>query len=118
MVGEVFVEAEKAGFPGFGFSGRATTAPCRGEEGSRKKKCNSPDHKDSSWYYTQLEWGSKMEIPVKVERGKPLSVSVNLIVHEKSGRLAQRFFTWMPTLGQERAIRYGRPEPRLKPRLT
>jgi hypothetical protein len=28
-VGEVFVGcAEKAGFPGFGFSGRATTAPC------------------------------------------------------------------------------------------
>ena len=43
-VGAVFVEcAEKTGFPVLDFSGRATTAPCWGEEGSHKKKYNSPD---------------------------------------------------------------------------
>ncbi len=58
MVGEVFVEcAERQDFPVLDFSGRATTAPCRGEEGCRKKKRNSPDHKDGGWYYTQLDWG-------------------------------------------------------------
>jgi len=38
-VGGVSVEcAEKTGFPGLHFSGRATTAPCGGEDGSRREK--------------------------------------------------------------------------------
>ena len=38
-VGEVFVEyAEKASLPDLGFFGRATTALCGGENGSRRKE--------------------------------------------------------------------------------
>ena len=63
-VAEVFVEcAEKIGFPGFGFSGRATTTPCGGEDGSRRKKCNSRDQRMAAGS-TDSAGESKMEISV------------------------------------------------------
>jgi hypothetical protein len=48
-VGEVFVEcAGKTGFPGFGFSGKATTTPCGAEDGSRRKNCNLQNQRMAS----------------------------------------------------------------------
>jgi hypothetical protein len=67
--GEVFVEsAEKTGFPGFGVSARATTVPCWGEEGCRKKKkCNLPDQKLTAGCILNKTRKFKMEIPDKVK---------------------------------------------------
>jgi hypothetical protein len=43
-VGEVFVEcAEKTGFPG-----TVPTAPCGGEDGSLRKRCNSADQRKAA----------------------------------------------------------------------
>ena len=64
-VGEVFVEcAEKAGFPGFGFSGRATTAPCGGENGAGRKERKLQDHRMAGGCILNTTRDSKMEIPV------------------------------------------------------
>src|ERR1035438_7101502 len=63
-VGEMFVEcAEKTGFPGFGFSGRTPTAPCGGEGGSRRKRCNSADQRKAAGRILAEHPGAKMEIP-------------------------------------------------------
>jgi ribosomal protein L27 len=68
-VGEVFVEcAGQTGFPGFGFSGRATTASCGGEDGSRRKKCNSQDQGMAAGGILNrtrdLKWKSRMIVAV------------------------------------------------------
>lgn len=61
-------------FPVLGFAGRVTTPPCGGENGSRRKKCNSDKNcksegsKESGWVYTDQEPGAKMEIPAEVQR--------------------------------------------------
>src|ERR1035438_3478168 len=63
-VGEVFMEcAEKKRFPGFGFFWQGDNCALRGEDGSQRGKCNSQDHKDGGWVYTDGQPGSKMEIP-------------------------------------------------------
>jgi hypothetical protein len=49
---------------GFGFSGRATTALCGGEDGSRREELRPGGSKKGGWEHTQHDRESKMEIPV------------------------------------------------------
>jgi hypothetical protein len=49
-----------------GIAGGGTrTRALRGEDGSQRGKCNSPDLKDGGWKYTDTHQEAKKEIPVK-----------------------------------------------------
>jgi len=41
--------AGKTEFPGFGFSGNATTAPCGHEDGPPQENCASEDQENGDW---------------------------------------------------------------------
>ena len=57
------VALERQDFPVLDFSGRATTAPCGGEDGSRREKLQHRGSKEGDWVYTGPKPGSEMEIP-------------------------------------------------------
>jgi hypothetical protein len=59
---------ERQGARFLDFSGRATTAPCGGEDGSRRKKCNSQDQRMAAGYILDRTRESKMEIAVYMLR--------------------------------------------------
>jgi hypothetical protein len=44
--------------------GGTRTRALRGEDGSQRGKCNSPDLKDCGWTYTDTHQEAKKEIPV------------------------------------------------------
>jgi hypothetical protein len=64
------------GLPVLVFCGRATTAPCGGEGGSRGRmqlvECNSPDQKMAAGCILSRPRESKMEIPAKAFETKGL----------------------------------------------
>jgi hypothetical protein len=51
--------------PGFGFPGRATIPPWRGENGSREEYCGSQDQRMAIGLILNEVWESKMGTPVK-----------------------------------------------------
>jgi hypothetical protein len=64
-VGCLWNAQEGQDFPVLDFCGRATTAPCGGEDSSRGKEPNSEERRKGDWVYTGPMPGAKMEIPAR-----------------------------------------------------